>query len=142
MTQLPGLVVTVCWTKHASLSISGRVHNRHCYCYWCETHITVIGPLSPILRFCYWYHFDRFQKWFSFAIIYIASVLKNIMLLLPKIIATIFEMVFDGYYINRKLYNCTWIFEIYFHEIFWDFPTENTFENKYTMTCNLFWKNS
>ena len=34
------------------------------HCYWCYTHITVIGPLSPILRFCYRSYFNRFQNGF------------------------------------------------------------------------------
>ena len=71
-----------------------------------------------------------------------SECIEKYYVIVTEIIATVFEMVFDGYYINRKLYNCTWIFEIYFTEVFWDFSSENTFENKYTMTWNLFWKNS
>ena len=107
MTQLPGLVVTVCSSRHTQISLSGIVHitvigatrtslllvlYAH-HCYWSP--ITDITFLSSIL-------FQPFLKWFLFAIIYVASVLKNYMLLLPKIIATVFEMVFDGYYMNSN----------------------------------------
>ena len=59
-TQLPGLMVTVCSTRHTYLSISGKVHNRHCYCYWCYTHIIVTGAIRTSLllvlyaHYCYW----------------------------------------------------------------------------------------
>ena len=98
-TQLPGLVVTVCWARHASLSIGGRVHNRHCYCYWCETHITVIGAirtsllLVPYHRYCeividiiltvfkmvlfrYYLYSEYIEKYYVIVIEIIATVLE------------------------------------------------------------------
>ena len=99
MTQLPGLVVTVCWAKHASLSIGGRVHNRHCYCYWCDTHITVIGAirtsllLVPYHRY-YVFVIDIFYTVFKMVFIryYLYSeCIENNMLLLPKIIVTVLK---------------------------------------------------
>ena len=113
-TQLPGLVVTVCSTRHMYLSISGRVHNRHCYCYWCYTHITVTSAICTSLLLV------PYHRYYVFVIDIISTVFKmvfvryyiysecieNIMLLLPKNHCNRFEMVFDGYYINSKLYNC------------------------------------
>ena len=92
-TQLSGLLVAMCYDPtHYLISIDGRVHNHHCYCYWCYTHITVTGAIRTLLLLVPYHRiilllsilFQPFSKWFSFAIIYIASVLKNIMLLLPK----------------------------------------------------------
>ena len=131
-TQLPGLVVTVCPARHTYLSIGGRVHNRHCYCYWCYTHITVVGAkctsllLVPYHRY-YVFVIDLIStvlKRFLFSIIYIASVLKNIMLLLPKIIATVFEMVFNGYYINRNYIIVLEFLKYTFIKYFEIFPLE------------------
>ena len=91
-TQLPGLVVTVCPARHTYLSIGGRVHNHHCYCYWCYTHITVTGAIRTSLLLV------PYHRYYVFVIDIISTVFKmvfvryylysecieNIMLLLPK----------------------------------------------------------
>ena len=126
-TQLPGLVVTVCPARHTYLSISGRVHNRHCYCYWCYTHITVIGPLSPILRFCYRYYLNRYFKMVFVRYYLYSECIEKYYVIVTEIIVTVFEMVCNGYYINSNYiialgflkYTFMKYFEFFYRKYFW-----------------------
>ena len=142
MAQLPGLVVTVCSARHTYLSINSRVHNHYCYCYWCWTHITVIGPLSPILRYCYRYYFNCFQNGFR-SLLSIWRVYWKILCYCYRNHCNRFEMVFDSYYLNSTCIFALKPLKYTFMKYFEIFPPKIPLKIYiYIMTCNLFWKNT
>ena len=135
-------------SPQSSLLLLLVLHAHHCY--WCYTHIIVTGAICTSLLLV------PYHRYYVFVIDLISTVFKMVFVryylyskciekyyvIVTEVIATVFEMVFDDYYINSNCIIALEFLKYTFMKYFEIFPSENTFQNKYIMTCNLFWKNS
>ena len=101
-------------SPQSSLLLLLVLHAHHCY--WCYTHIIVTGAictsllLVPYHRYCE-IVIDIILTIFKMVLfhyyLYSECIEKKILCYCYRNHCNRFEMVFKGYYINSKLYNCT-----------------------------------